>query len=95
MGYGIVGGTCDQNRAYQHFGNPAAANSGTPANWIFADGHAKALKWKQTILPLDRNMWELNPARNTGDMTVKADDGNFTFPGANWNDNNAICPRLR
>ena len=95
MGYGLVGGTCNQNRAYQHFGNPAAANSGTPANWIFADGHAKAMKWKQTILPLDRNMWEVNPARNAGDLTVKADDGNFTFPGANFNDNNAICPRLR
>jgi hypothetical protein len=53
------------------------------------------MKWKQTILPLDRNMWELNPARNAGDLTVKADDGNFTFPGANFNDNNAICPRLR
>jgi len=95
MGYGIVGGTCNQNRACQHFGNLGTPNSGTPANWSFADGYAKATKWKQTILPLDRIMWELNPASNAGDLTIKADDGNVTFPGANWNDNNAVCPRRR
>ena len=95
MGYGIVGGTCDQNRAYQHFGNGAAAGSGTPVNWIFADGHAKALKWKQTILPLNRNMWEIDPSQVPGNLNVHADDGDFTFPGASPTDNNAICPRLR
>ena len=64
-------------------------------NWIFADGHAKALKWKQTILPLNKNMWELDPSQTPGNLNVHADDGDFTFPGTSPTDNNAICPRLR
>ncbi|MCX6367325.1 MAG: DUF1559 domain-containing protein [Armatimonadetes bacterium] len=95
MGYGIIGGTCDQNRAYQHFGNAAAPNSGTPANWIFADGHAKSLKWKQTIIPLNRNMWEINPSQVPGNRNVVADDGNFTYPSADTVGNGGICARLR
>ncbi len=95
IGYGILGSSCDQKRAYQHFGNGQSPNSGTPVNWIFADGHAKSLKWKQTIIPLNKNGWELNPSQEPGNINIHADDGDFDYPSKNTTDDSGICPRLR
>jgi prepilin-type N-terminal cleavage/methylation domain-containing protein/prepilin-type processing-associated H-X9-DG protein len=34
---------------------------GGNANFIFFDGHAKNMKWAQTVFPINENKWELSP----------------------------------
>jgi prepilin-type N-terminal cleavage/methylation domain-containing protein/prepilin-type processing-associated H-X9-DG protein len=52
-------------RSFQHNGN-SKKGPGTPANWVFADGHAKAMQWSKTLLPLNDNKWQnnINPDPN-------------------------------
>jgi prepilin-type N-terminal cleavage/methylation domain-containing protein/prepilin-type processing-associated H-X9-DG protein len=34
---------------------------GGNANFVFFDGHAKNMKWAQTVFPINQNKWELQP----------------------------------
>jgi prepilin-type N-terminal cleavage/methylation domain-containing protein len=78
---------CD--RSYQHMGNSINGPSGI-SNWIFADGHAKAMKWKQTVLPLNQNKWQIDPNPDPNNTFLKygwTNDGT-TYPGD-------VCPKFR
>jgi prepilin-type N-terminal cleavage/methylation domain-containing protein/prepilin-type processing-associated H-X9-DG protein len=48
---------------------------GGRSNFIFFDGHAKSLKWAQTVLPVNENMWELQPNPDPTKRNVKGDVG--------------------
>jgi prepilin-type N-terminal cleavage/methylation domain-containing protein len=77
------------NRSFQHQGNPQNG-PGTMSNWIFADGHAKAMTWKQTLLPLPQNKWQIDPNPDPNNTFLKwgwSADG-ATYPGN-------VCPNFR
>jgi prepilin-type N-terminal cleavage/methylation domain-containing protein len=40
------------------------------ANFIYWDGHAKNRNWAQTLMPLTRNEWELNPSQDPNNKTL-------------------------
>ena len=48
---------------YTHMGGYPNGSPGSRANFIFWDGHAKALRWTQTIFPTNQNMWDLDPTQ--------------------------------
>jgi prepilin-type N-terminal cleavage/methylation domain-containing protein len=45
------------------------------SNWIFYDGHVKALTWKQTLFPLNQNKWLLEPDPNPNNTTLRGEAG--------------------
>jgi prepilin-type N-terminal cleavage/methylation domain-containing protein len=85
------------NWPFMHFGAYPNGNPAGPSNWIFWDGHAKAMKWAQTVYPINQNKWELNPNPDpnnrsiNGASTCNPNDvaafanlpGNFTCPNLN------------
>ena len=62
--------------------------AGNRSNFIFWDGHAKSLKWSQTIFPTNRNMWDLDPSQNPPNQVCAT--GYVTFQS-----DNDICPADR
>ena len=55
---------CDGNgvtgarSGFSHAGSYPSGPAG-PANFIFWDGHVKAMKWSQTLFPINQNKWQL------------------------------------
>jgi prepilin-type processing-associated H-X9-DG protein len=44
---------------------------GGRANFVFFDGHAKSMKWAQTVEPINENKWELDPNPNPANRSIK------------------------
>src|SRR5438105_3805630 len=54
---------------------------GGNANFIFFDGHARTMKWAQTVFPIAENQWELQPNPDPNSRKVAGPLGcNFTVP---------------
>jgi prepilin-type N-terminal cleavage/methylation domain-containing protein/prepilin-type processing-associated H-X9-DG protein len=69
-------GICNGVQTHQ-----ASRSAGGRANFIFFDGHAKNLKWVQTVLPVNENKWELSPNPDPTKRTINGDVGcRYTVP---------------
>jgi prepilin-type N-terminal cleavage/methylation domain-containing protein/prepilin-type processing-associated H-X9-DG protein len=53
----------------------ASRSAGGRANFIFYDGHAKNMKWMQTVFPINENKWELQPNPDPTKRNIKGDVG--------------------
>jgi prepilin-type N-terminal cleavage/methylation domain-containing protein/prepilin-type processing-associated H-X9-DG protein len=72
------GGTAGCNGVMTHMTYRAP---GGRANFIFFDGHAKSLKWAQTIFPINENKWELQPNPDPNNRKINGDVGcRYTVP---------------
>ena len=72
------GGDCNVNEThkglYKHRGT--YPNGPSPsANFIFWDGHAKNMRWSQTLFPLTQNKWELDPNPDPKNTQLTYGDG--------------------
>jgi prepilin-type N-terminal cleavage/methylation domain-containing protein/prepilin-type processing-associated H-X9-DG protein len=66
------GGTAGCNGVMTHQSYRAP---GGRANFIFFDGHAKNLKWAQTVFPINENKWELQPNPDPNNRQIRGDVG--------------------
>ncbi len=71
VGWWPDGQVCNQNDlrnqgAMRHNGSYGTLKDGM-ANWVFWDGHAKSMTWRQTIFPISNNKWELQPITDPND----------------------------
>jgi prepilin-type processing-associated H-X9-DG protein len=57
---------------------------GGNANFIFVDGHAKNMKWSQTLFPLHENKWELQPDPNPNNRRLKGPPGCDYVVPSSW-----------
>ena len=72
-----------------HFGGWPHGNPSGPANFTFYDGHAKSMKWQQTLYPLTQDKWELDPSQDPANTVIHCvpwGDGNIETAGL------APCP---
>jgi prepilin-type N-terminal cleavage/methylation domain-containing protein/prepilin-type processing-associated H-X9-DG protein len=53
---------------------------GGNANFIFFDGHAKNMKWGNTVLPINENKWELQPNPDPNNRKITGGGA----PGCQW-----------
>lgn len=71
---------------YMHQGSWPNGHPGGMASYTFWDGHAKAMKWAQTVYPASQNTWDLEPA---ADGTVCQSQGGYDFTQL------PFCPALQ
>jgi prepilin-type N-terminal cleavage/methylation domain-containing protein/prepilin-type processing-associated H-X9-DG protein len=82
-----------QRSGFSHMGSYPNGPS-APANFVFWDGHAKAMHYKATLLPISQNKWQVNDpgtniARGLGPNDVEGPGGTVeTYPGT-------LCPQFR
>ena len=78
---------------FEHYGG-YPSGPGSLANFVYWDGHVKARRWSQTLIPLNQNQWQLadpqgNIARGDGPNDVEnASGGPDTYSGK-------LCPQFR
>ena len=84
-----------QRSGFSHMGSYPSGPGG-PANFVFWDGHAKSMLYKQTLLPINQNKWQINDpgtniARGLGPNDVEGPGGSIeTYPA-----DKGLCPQFR
>jgi prepilin-type N-terminal cleavage/methylation domain-containing protein/prepilin-type processing-associated H-X9-DG protein len=66
------GGTAACNGLMTHMTYRAP---GGRANFVFFDGHAKSMKWAQTVFPINENKWELSPNPDPNNRKINGEVG--------------------
>jgi prepilin-type N-terminal cleavage/methylation domain-containing protein/prepilin-type processing-associated H-X9-DG protein len=61
------------------------AHSTKNANFVFYDGHAKTMKWIQTLIPTTQNKWDANePPQDPKNRNIAGQDGcKYAIPAEN------------
>jgi len=93
----LWGESCGNNppdrSGFEHYGG-YPGGPGTMANFVYWDGHVKARRWSQTLLPISQNQWQLNDpqgniSRGDGPNDVENRSGGpDTYSGT-------LCPQFR
>lgn len=89
-----------QRSGFSHFGSYPNGPS-APANFVFWDGHAKSMQYKQTLLPINQNKWQINDpgtniSRGLGPRDVEGPGGSIeTYPGSSPTSTDKLCPQFK
>jgi prepilin-type processing-associated H-X9-DG protein len=76
---------CSSKVPFQHRGG-WPNGPGTRVNVTYFDGHAKSVKWAETLYPVNRNQWEIgDPDPPPTSNSLRCQDGIHKYDGY-------ICP---